>query len=120
MTKLKQDFELYQGETKVVTINVDLPDGTAWTGTGADIVFRAVRVTHNGHIQGSLEKKDADITLVNVDGTDDGVRFTILPEETRELMGEYEHETRAVDATGQEAVLALGKMTVKHSHAAVH
>jgi len=120
MTKMKQDFELYQGETKIVTINVDAADGTPKSLTSGTITFRAVRVTHNGHILPSLEKKDADITLVDVDGTNDGVRFTILPEETRELMGEYEHETRAVDATGQEAILALGKMTVKHSHAAVH
>ncbi len=115
MTKTAQDFECYQGETKQVTINTDDGNGDPKTLTGGTIIWEVFRSREDPRPEAVLKKSGADITLVDVDGTDDGIRFTIDPADNARLSGAYEHEARAKDAAGNEAVVAVGTMTVKSS-----
>lgn len=115
MTKTVQDFSLYRGETKQITINVDDGAGDAKTLTGATIVWEAFRIREAPGSKTVLKKSGGDITLVNLDGTDDGIRFTLDPADSARLDGIYEHEARVVDTSNDEAVVTVGKMTITPS-----
>lgn len=104
-----EDFELYAGETKEVTITVTDADGDAVPLTGATITWgaydrtgaRTVRVTKSG----------ADITI-----SSNTFMFTLDPADTESLSpGVYAHEARVVDADDNEAVVTTGYMTVERS-----
>ncbi len=113
MTKTAQDFELYQGETKQVTVNTDDSAGAAKAMTGGTATFGAYRNLESPKPEAVLKKTGGDVTFVNVDGTDDGIRFTVDPKDTARLSGDYPFIVDAVDSAGDEAVVSIGIMKVK-------
>ncbi len=113
MTKVDQDFELYQGETKEVTVNTDDAAGAAKAMTGGSATFGAYRSLESPKPEVVLKKSGGDISFVDVDGTDDGIRFTLAPADSARLSGAYPFIVDGVDSAGDEAVVSIGVMTVK-------
>ncbi len=113
MTKTAQDFELYQGETKEVTVNTDDAAGAAKVLTGGTATFGAYRSLEDPKPEVVLKKSGGDVSFVNVDGTDDGIRFTLDPKDSARLSGDYPFIVDAVDSAGDEAVVLAGTMKVK-------
>jgi hypothetical protein len=109
MTKYRQDFEIHQGDHKQVTFAVVDEAGAAKALTSSTQEWRAY--------QGATVKitvLNAAISLVNVDGTDDGVRFTLAPADTSALdPGVYQHELEVTDSGGNVSTVTRGTMTVK-------
>ncbi|MFV2045470.1 MAG: hypothetical protein ACC700_19840 [Anaerolineales bacterium] len=113
MTKIDQDFELYQGETKEVTVNTDDADGAANVMTGGSATFGAYRSLESPKPEVVLKKTGADVSFVDVDGTDDGIRFTLAPADSARLSGDYPFIVDGVDSAGDEAVVSTGIMKIK-------
>lgn len=111
--KTNQNFEVRQGTTKQVTIDVD----TEGTTTAKDLSGGSAEWYAFHHSQrlvkkAVLKKTGSDISIINGDDTNDHVRFTIQPNESARLEGDYEHEVWAEDATGNRDCVATGTMTV--------
>ena len=113
MTKNNQDFELFQGESKQVTINTDDGAGAPKVMTSGSATFGAYRNPESPKPEAVLTKTGTDISFVNVDGTDDGIRFTLAPADTARLHGDYPFLVDGIDSGGTEAVVATGIMKVK-------
>lgn len=113
MTKFNQDFELFQGETKQVTINTDDEAGDPKVMTGGTATFGAYRSLEDPQPEVVLGKSGAAVTFVDVDGTDDGIRFTLAPADSARLSGDYPFIVDGVDGGGDEAVVSTGIMKVK-------
>ena len=108
--KENQDFECHQGVTRVVTVNTDDSAGDPKTLDSAE--WYAFKNQGDRIEEAVLSKTGSDITLINIDGTDDGVRFTMQPKDSARLEGNYYHETWGEDATGNRDLVAIGKMIV--------
>ena len=109
MTKNAQDFEVYQGDTKQVTITITDEAGAALTLTGSSQKWEAF-----DGATAAIQKADVDISLVSVDGTDDAIRFTIDPADTATLTaGTYAHEAEVTDSTSNVSTVTRGTMTVR-------
>lgn len=106
MTKLGQDFTLWQGEDATVTFTVTDAAGDAVNLTGATLSWKA---THDNTVITLTP------TLTNVNGTNDGVVLTFLPATTKDEPARiYRHEGRAVSG-GKENVIFTGKFYLKPS-----
>jgi hypothetical protein len=112
MTKTDQDFEIRQGETTQVTVNTDDGSGNPKAMTGGSADFGAYRSLEHPRSEAVLRKNGADISFVDVDGTDDGIRFTLAPTDTARLLGDYPFVVDGIDSAGDEAVVSEGVMTV--------
>lgn len=114
MTKLNQDFTMFQGETKTLQVPIVDKDGNPQSLTGATVRWEL----RKGTKMVLLRKTGAasnPITLYNASGTDDGVSIPLVPDDTKGLQsGEYVHECRAV-LVGTEEVLFEGTVTLKYS-----
>ena len=56
---------------------------------------------------------DSLVTLVNVDGTNDGIRFTIESTDSENLAGDYFYEVWAKDTSSNVAPVTTGKINVR-------
>jgi hypothetical protein len=115
MTKLNQDFTMWQGEDTVLRLPIKDAAGAATTLTGATITWRALASL--GAAAVAIEKTTAEgITIVDIDDTDDGVEIAINKADTATLaVGNYYHECRVVDGTPDEQVVFVGKLYLKRS-----
>ena len=111
MTKYSQDFEMHQGDTKQITIAVVDESDVAKNLTGSTQRWQAwlgdataVKIT----------KADGDISLVNVAGTNDGIRFTIDAADTTGLLGLYAFEAEVVDSSSNVSTVARGTVTIRN------
>lgn len=110
MTKQAQNFTVYSGDDHEVTFTITNAAGNPQSLTGATAIKWEVFGVGAAIIQKSL---GSGITLVNVNGTDDGVKVVLVPSDTASLDGEYEHELEAVDILGKTSTLLVGIMTVE-------
>jgi len=118
MTVTQQDFTLYVGQTKEVTIPVVDAAGVPLNMTGYTKEWGMWRSALNVQAEAVMTKADGDITLVNVNGTNDGLRFTITAAQAFALLGlqgRYYHEARVKDASGKEGPVTTGTVTVEPS-----
>ena len=109
MTEYAQDFEIFQGDTKEITIPITDENNAAKTLTGSSQKWEAFDGTTR-----VIQKTDAQITLVSKNGTDDAIRFTLDPADTAILAAkEYDHEVEIMDSAGNVGTVTRGKMTVR-------
>lgn len=114
MTKTGQNFEVYQGATLQVTFNVDNAGTTdAKSLTGGTVAWAAFRNQDDAAALAVLGDTDTSITTVNIDDTDDGIRFTIDSGHSDGLDArEYYYEVWAKDSSGNVTPVATGAMRV--------
>lgn len=117
MTKLAQDITMWQGEDTVITVPVTDSAGDPVALTGATAVRWSLFQRLDSTAAALAKTLGSGITLVNVSGTNDGVRITLTTGDTDDLAaGTYEHhECRVVDASNQEQVIFIGKLYLKRS-----
>lgn len=115
MTKENQSFTLTQGQSLQITVNVDASGSTtAQALTGATLGFWAGTDANIVATDANLIYPSTDLSLVNVDGTNDGIRFTIPSTDSSGLaVGAYFFEVWAKDTSSNVAPVATGYMSVK-------
>ena len=107
MTKLNQTFTIHQGESRTITVTVTDATGAAVNLTGATLIWLMWRTVTDDSVE--LSKTP---TLVNVNGTNDGIEITLDPDDTKSLIPRtYYHECRVTIGSTQ-AVVFTGHMTV--------
>ena len=115
MTKDNQSFSITQGQSLQVTVNVDASGSTtAQTMTGATLGFWAGTDANIIASDADLIYPSSDMSLVNVDGTNDGIRFTIQSSDSAAMTtGSYFFEVWAKDTSSNVAPVATGYIDVK-------
>ena len=109
MTKYNQNFEMHQGDTKQITIDVVDENDVAKNLTGSTQRWQA-----NDGTTIKITKSDSDISLVNVNGTNDGLRFTIAPADTVGLLGLFPFEAEVVDSASNISTVTRGTVTIRN------
>lgn len=116
MTKLNQNFTLWQGEDVVITAAITNEAGTAVSLTGATAVRWSAFAKKSSTLAALAKTLVSGIALVDVAGTDDGVEITMDSNDTDNLSpGMYYHECRVVDSVGNEQVVFVGDLFLKRS-----
>jgi hypothetical protein len=107
MTKLNQDFTIWQGETISLQVPITDGDGNPAGLAGADVTWKATAGS------ASLTKTG---TVIDINDTNDGVQIDLDTDDTKSLSpNRYRHECRVVDGTGDHNVVFEGVMVLKAS-----
>lgn len=126
MTKTSQDFTLYQGQTKQVTVPCVDGNDDPIDLTGAEVHWRLFADPSDAVASSLMHKAttlggDDALSLVDVNansGELDSARFLCVPADSDDLeSGLYFHELHETDAIGNESPLATGWVTIKPSPA---
>lgn len=116
MTKIDQNFTMWQGEDVVITAPVTNAGGTAVSLAGATAALWRVYETVTASTVSLSKTLGSGIALVDSAGTDDAVQITIATGDTDSLdPGKYYHECRVVDSSNKEQVIFVGSLILKRS-----
>lgn len=115
MSKLNQDFDIWQGEDAVITVPVTDSAGDPKVLTGSTVTWKAW--FSKVDTAAAISKSTADdIALVNSAGTDDAIQIALPKAATSGLTpGKYYHECRVVGSDSKEQVVFEGEMTLHRS-----
>lgn len=103
MTKKNQNFELWQGETMVITVPITDSDGNPKSLSGATVVWKATSGSY------SLEKAGSIVSV-------NSVQITLTPADTIDLpVRAYRHECRVIDVDSNQNVVFEGDMVLHES-----
>ncbi len=112
MTEIKQNFEITQGDTGQITIEVTDELGVPKDLTGSTKRWQAF----DDSGVAVIAKANSDISLVKVNGGVgelDALRFTIDPADTVSLSPKsYSHEAETIDSSSNVSTVTKGKMLV--------
>ena len=114
MTKVNQNFECYEGNDVVLRVPItDRNTGEPKILTNATIVWKLSDSAKNSVV---LSKSIGDgISIVSINGTDDGLEITITAEDTTSLLGTHYHECAVTDVAGDTHTVFLGSATIKQA-----
>ena len=124
MTKVNQDFTLYQGQTKQVSVPCVDENETPIDLTGAEVHWYLLRDPADAIGSALIHKAttltlDDKITLTLMDGDSgelDAAVFLCVPTDSEDLgVGEFFHILYETDAIGNESPLATGWVTIAQS-----
>jgi len=110
MAKVNQDFEMYLGESKVITFTITDDSGNPAVITGGTATW--VLATTLGKAEIVLTKTTED--GITISSNDYEVYLTQADTETLKS-GLYQHELRNIDVNGVESVLATGEALIRPS-----
>ena len=116
MTKENQSLAIWSGQTIQITVNVDQAGSTtaqSMTGATLGVWISADEAGTASDAALTYFSTDALVSLVNVDGTNDGIRFTIESSDSADLSGAYFYEVWAKDTSSNVAPVTTGKINVK-------
>lgn len=115
--KENQSLVIWEGQSLQVTVNVDAAGSTtaqALTGATLGVWFCSDDGGSATDAALVLRSTDSEVSLVNVDGTNDGIRFTIWDTDSALLTsGPYFYEVWAKDTSSNVAPVAKGILNVK-------
>ena len=118
MTKLDQDFQMYQGAAKILTVPIVDSDGQPLDMTGGAVYYGVfTSKSAAGKSAAVIEKTSGagEITLVNSAATNDALRIVIDEVDTNGLLpGRYYHEAR-LTLNGDDGVVFEGRLRLKRS-----
>lgn len=101
MAKTVQDFEMYAGEDKTITVPVaDVGAIVSASWKLCEKVKYTDLITKNSTVP-------ADLTIAG-----DSLIITLVPDDTEELDGKYYHEARVTDSVGRTETVAVGTGTI--------
>lgn len=112
---MAQNFTMYAGDTKIITVTVTDDDDEAVDLTGATIRWQASRlVVDEGFDADPLISKDNDTGggIESASPSTGVFEVTLDPDDTEDLSGLYYHEAEVIDADGNVATVMTGRMTV--------
>lgn len=111
MTAIDQDFVLWQGEDKTITVDLEDGDGVAY-GSTTGLTF-SWRVSESKDISTALISKTSGSGITN--GTSQ-ITIDVASADTETLPANtYYHECRVVDGSSKEDVVFVGKLIIKAS-----
>jgi len=116
MTSEDQNFELYAGESKVLTVTVKDAAGALIDLTGSTIEWIVKRAEDDaaGLITKTTVPITGGITLSNQTTNKGEFTITLLPADTLSLGGaSYYHEAEVTDAATNVSTVTRGVVTVK-------
>ena len=107
MTTTDQNFTMWAGEDKDITVNLVDADGDAYGDlTGLTFAWKMA----------TSENASAALVSKTPTGTTDSIAFSLADTDTQSLApGVYYHECRVTDAGGDEDVVFTGGITLKAS-----
>lgn len=97
MTAINQNFSIFAGNTKSITVTVD----DAASLTGATIEFNIKK----------NENSNAILTKTNVSVSGNTITITLNPTDTENFSGSYYHECVLTDQYGNVSTLSVGTIT---------
>jgi hypothetical protein len=107
MTTTDQNFTMWAGEDKDITVNLVDADGAAY-GSLTGLTFAWKMATS--------ENASSVLVTKTPTGTTDSITFSLADTDTQGLApGVYYHECRVTDASFDEDVVFTGGMTIKGS-----
>jgi hypothetical protein len=111
MTKVNQTLTLVKGDDHEITFAITDSDDAVKTMTAAtSIKWEAVQV---GSTAAAIAKTLSDgVTLVNVNGIDDGIKVTLSATDTNITAGTYRHELECVIGS-KRSTLATGMLLIR-------
>ena len=113
--KDNQSLVIWKGQSLQVTVNVDASGSTtAQDLTGASLGVWLSSAEAGAATDAALifRSTDSEVSLVNVDGTNDGIRFTIWDSDSSLLSGPYFYEVWAKDTSSNVAPVTKGIINV--------
>jgi hypothetical protein len=114
MTKEDQSMIIWAGQTMQVTVNVDAAGSTtAQSLTGATMGAWISSNEAGIGTDAAIIFASTDMSLVSVDGTNDGIRFTILDSDSADMAGQYFYEVWAKDTSNNVAPVTTGVINVQ-------
>lgn len=105
MTAKNQNFEMYAGDTKTVTVTVSGVDLT-----GASVKWAAKKSIYN--VEPDIYKETADGLMI---AASDSFVIALAPEDTAALVGSYYHEAEVTDAAGNVSTVMTGTVKIERS-----
>jgi hypothetical protein len=112
MTTINQNFSMYAGDSKNITITVTNDDGTVLNLTNATVKWalkKRVKSTVN-----EIYKTTTD-GIVITDSLNGVIKINVTPNDTTNLSGMYYHECEVTDQSGNVSTVTTGYITVKES-----
>jgi len=115
MTKIAQNFEMWAGDTKDLTVTITGSDSSGYSLTGASVTWLLEESPGSGslvrkHISGSVSGSGISISASIM-------TVSIAASDTEGLAGTYYHEAEATDAAGNVATLFVGSAKINKSGA---
>lgn len=107
MTIKNQGFEMWSGDTKVLTITVTDKDGVRVNLTGATIVYKIF----DGGTAVITKSTANGITITDASGGE--CQTTLSPSDTSDLDGVYYHECQVTDSSGNVSTIFTGAVTIQ-------
>lgn len=115
MTVTDQDFSMYAGDSRTLTIAVVDGDGAAVNLTGASIEWGLWSDADATTLLIS-KSTSSGITILTQSGDTLGkFRVTLAPADTSGLQGDYRHEAEVTDGAGNISTTTTGKATISAS-----
>lgn len=109
MTKQSQDFLMWSGDDKVITVTVYDSDDVVVDITGATIAWQLSQNVDSA----ALITKTAGDGVVLSDPTNGQFTITLDPADTASLSGRYYHEAQITDSSGDISTGLVGHTTIK-------
>lgn len=106
MTIKNQNFEMYAGDTKNVSVTITNSSGAVVNLTGAVITWVLTFQS------GTLQKATATGTITVANPATGVFTFNLLPIDTTGKQGVFNHGVEMVDATGNASTLLTGLATI--------
>ena len=115
MTSENQDFEMYAGESKVITVTVKDGTGEALNLTGATIEW--VAKANEDEVNATITKNNGEgggLEILDQEANKGEFTITLAPADTEKLGGvTYYHEAEVIDASTNVSTVTRGMMEVK-------
>jgi len=115
MTEQSQDFEMWAGEYKELTIAILKPDGTPEDLTGPVTVVWVVKKRPDVNLPALVSKSSGRGAEVLTPPTAGLVKITLASADTLALAGTYYHETEGTDTGGRPFTPTVGYLVVQPS-----
>lgn len=112
MTVTDQDFTMYAGDSRTLTIAVVDGDGAAVDLTGATIEWGLWSETDPATLLISKSTSSGIAILTQSGDTLGKCRVTLSPANTSALQGDYRHEAEVTDGAGNISTTTTGKATI--------
>jgi len=115
MTEQSQDFEMWAGEYKELTIAILKPDGTAEDLTGPATVVWVVKKRPDKSLPALVSKESGAGAEVLAPPTAGLVKIILGEADTKALAGTYYHETEGRDTAGRPFTPTVGYLVIQPS-----
>jgi len=115
MTEQSQDFEMWAGEYKELTVAILKPDGTPEDLTGPATVVWMVKKRPDKSLPALVSKESGDGAEVLAPPTAGLVKITLDEADTLGLAGTYYHELEGRDTAGRPFTPTVGYLVVQPS-----